>query len=53
MSRIPVTLVMWKIKNVSEKKPVDKVNKYCVYPNNKQKELLAKTFGYCRFVYNK
>ena len=26
--------------------------KYRVYPNKKQKELIAKTFGCCRFVYN-
>ena len=27
--------------------------KYRIYPNNKQKELFAKTFGCVRFVYNK
>jgi putative transposase len=26
---------------------------YAIYPNKKQKEQLAKTFGCCRFVYNK
>jgi putative transposase len=32
---------------------VDKAYKYRIYPNKKQKELIAKTFGCCRFVYNK
>ena len=27
--------------------------KYRIYPNNQQKEIIAKTFGSCRFVYNK
>lgn len=27
--------------------------KYRIYPNNQQKELITKTFGSCRFVYNK
>lgn len=27
--------------------------KYRIYPNKQQKELIAKTFGSCRFVYNK
>ena len=26
--------------------------RYRVYPNKKQKELIAKTFSCCRFVYN-
>ena len=29
-----------------------KAYKYRVYPNKAQEELLAKTFGCCRFVYN-
>lgn len=29
-----------------------KAYKYRIYPNKTQKELLAKTFGCCRFVYN-
>ena len=29
-----------------------KAYKYTIYPNNKQKEQIAKTFGCCRFVYN-
>lgn len=29
-----------------------KAYKYRIYPNKAQKELLAKTFGCCRFVYN-
>jgi putative transposase len=32
---------------------VEKAYKYRIYPNKKQKEMLAKTFGCCRFVYNK
>lgn len=31
---------------------MEKSYRYRVYPNKKQKELLAKTFGCCRFVYN-
>ena len=30
-----------------------KAYKYRIYPNERQKELIAKTFGCCRFVYNK
>ena len=29
-----------------------KAYKYRIYPNNKQKIQIAKTFGCCRFVYN-
>ena len=32
---------------------MEKTYKYRIYPNKKQKELIAKTFGCCRFVYNK
>jgi putative transposase len=32
---------------------VEKAYKYRIYPNKKQRELIAKTFGCCRFVYNK
>ncbi len=32
---------------------MEKSYKYRIYPNKKQKELIAKTFGCCRFVYNK
>ena len=32
---------------------MEKVYKYRIYPNEKQKEIIAKTFGCCRFVYNK
>ena len=32
---------------------MEKDYKYRIYPNKKQKELIAKTFGCCRFVYNK
>lgn len=32
---------------------MEKAYKYRIYPNKKQKELIAKTFGSCRFVYNK
>lgn len=31
---------------------MEKAYKYRIYPNKKQKEMLAKTFGCCRFVYN-
>ena len=31
---------------------MDKAYKYRIYPNKRQKELLAKSFGCCRFVYN-
>jgi putative transposase len=34
-------------------KTVEKAYKYRIYPNKKQRELIAKTFGCCRFVYNK
>lgn len=30
-----------------------KAYKYRIYPNKKQQELIHKTFGCCRFVYNK
>lgn len=30
-----------------------KAYKYRIYPNEKQREIIAKTFGCCRFVYNK
>lgn len=32
---------------------MEKSYKYRIYPNKKQKEIIAKTFGCCRFVYNK
>lgn len=32
---------------------MEKSYKYRIYPNEKQKEIIAKTFGCCRFVYNK
>ena len=31
---------------------MNKAYKFRIYPNKKQKEILAKTFGCCRFVYN-
>lgn len=31
---------------------MEKAYKYRIYPNRIQKELIAKTFGLCRFVYN-
>jgi len=31
---------------------VEKAYKYRIYPNKKQKELIQKTFGCCRYVYN-
>ena len=30
----------------------EKAYKYRIYPNKKQQELIQKTFGCCRFVYN-
>ena len=41
------------IKRQSEVSSVEKAYKYRIYPNKKQKEIIAKTFGCCRFVYNK
>ncbi len=32
---------------------MEKSYKYRIYPNETQKEIIAKTFGCCRFVYNK
>ena len=32
---------------------MEKAYKYRIYPNKNQKEIIAKTFGSCRFVYNK
>lgn len=31
---------------------LEKAYKYRIYPNKKQREIIAKTFGCCRFVYN-
>lgn len=31
---------------------MEKAYKFRIYPNKRQKELLAKTFGCCRFIYN-
>lgn len=36
----------------NEVKLIEKAYKYRIYPNNKQKEIIAKTLGCCRFVYN-
>lgn len=32
---------------------MEKAYRYRIYPNKKQKDIIAKTFGCCRFVYNK
>lgn len=32
---------------------MEKAYKYRIYPNRKQREIIAKTFGCCRFVYNR
>ena len=32
---------------------MDKTFEYRIYPNAEQRELLQKTFGCCRYVYNK
>ena len=32
---------------------MERAYRYRIYPNKKQKEIIAKTFGCCRFVYNK
>ena len=37
----------------SEVKLVEKSYRYRIYPNKNQKEIISKTFGCCRFVYNK
>ena len=44
---------MLKSKGKSEVKTMEKAYRYRIYPNKKQKELIAKTFGCCRFVFNK
>ena len=31
---------------------MEKAYKYRIYPNKKQQEIIIKTFGCCRFVYN-
>ena len=31
----------------------NKAYKFRIYPNKEQEELIQKTFGSCRFVYNK
>lgn len=31
---------------------MEKAYKYRIYPNKKQKKIIAKTFGCCRFIYN-
>lgn len=33
-------------------KLVERAYRYRIYPNKRQKEIIAKTFGCCRFVYN-
>lgn len=43
---------IFKTRKESEVRSVEKAYKYRIYPNKKQKEILAKTFGCCRFVYN-
>ena len=32
---------------------MEKAYKYRIYPNKKQREIISKTFGCCRFIYNK
>ena len=32
---------------------MEKAYRYRIYPNKKQKEIISKTFGCCRFIYNK
>lgn len=32
---------------------MEKAYKYRIYPNKQQKEIISKTFGSCRFIYNK
>ena len=32
---------------------MEKAYKYRIYPNKNQKEIIQKTFGSCRFIYNK
>ena len=45
-----LTWRIYKYMKVVEK--VEKAYKYRIYPNKKQREIIAKTFGCCRFVYN-
>lgn len=42
-----------RMENIYEVRSVQKAYMYRIYPNKKQKEIIAKTFGCCRFVYNK
>ena len=44
---------IFKIRKESDVRSVEKAYRYRIYPNKKQKEIIAKTFGCCRFVYNK
>ena len=46
-------LSIFKIRNKSEVKAMKKAYRYRIYPNKKQKEIISKTFGCCRFIYNK
>ena len=43
---------IFKIRKESEVKSVEKAYKYRIYPNKQQEELIQKTFGCSRFVYN-
>ena len=40
------------ILRVRVKRSMNKAYKFRIYPDKKQEELLAKTFGCCRFLYN-
>ena len=42
---------MRRVSDMSERR--NKAYKFRIYPNEKQKELFAKTFGCKRFVYNR
>lgn len=47
-----MSLHMLTINRKSEVIILEKAYKFRIYPNKKQKEILTKTFGCCRFVYN-
>lgn len=47
-------IIFRKINNIFKKGSdiVERAYKYRIYPNKEQQELIQKTFGCCRFVYN-
>ena len=49
--RAPVEIIRRYIESQG-KSNLNKAYKFRIYPDKKQEELLAKTFGCCRFIYN-